>query len=116
MQALYSIPLFLIDLGLVIYGIVKTLKVWPRDFFISEKGRTKRSTNSGIAGAILTFGIFLLMIVYIDEEVTFSQLTRNLCFFGAASIFIGIIGGISTYNRLSAFTKSKDDIGTIRDE
>jgi peptidoglycan/LPS O-acetylase OafA/YrhL len=116
MQTLYSIPLFLIGLGFVVYGFVKTIQVWPRNFFISEKARTRRSTKSGIAGAVLIFGVFLLMLVFVGEEVTFFQLIKTLCFFGASSILIGIVGGISTYGQLRLVTKLKDDIGTIRDK
>ena len=112
----YRIPLFLISLGFIIYGFVKQFQAWPRDFFISERGRIKRSTKGGIAGAALIFGIFLLMLVFLGEEVTFFQLIKTLCFFGAISVFIGIIGGISTYAKLRSFTKTKDDIGTIKDE
>jgi formate hydrogenlyase subunit 3/multisubunit Na+/H+ antiporter MnhD subunit len=116
MQMFYGIPLFLIGSGLVIFGLVKTIQLWPHDFFISESERTRRSALIGISGAIFVFGIFQLLFLFIDEDVTFSLLMTTLCFFGVTSIFVGIVGGISTYRWLWSITKSTDDIGTIRDK
>jgi len=116
MPTLYNIGLTLVGLGLVTYSCVKMFQVWPRDFFISENGRTRRSVKSGFAGSLLIFGASLLMLVFLGEQVSIFQLLRYLCFFGSVSIFIGIIGAISIYKQLWMFTKTKDDIGTIRDE